>query len=68
MRAVNRIAASAAMTTSPSPADPRRLPAAAAGDGWQRFKAETIRLFHLYANWLVSISWKRFFVALGRCC
>ncbi len=29
---------------------------------WHRFSAEAVRLFHLYANWLVSISWKRFFV------
>jgi signal transduction histidine kinase len=51
------------MTPSPSPSDPapaRR--AAATTSGWQRFKAETVRLFHEYANWLVSISWKRFFV------
>jgi len=52
------------MTPSPSPADPS--PAAPPGGppatGWQRFKAETVRLFRLYANWLVSISWKKFFV------
>ena len=30
--------------------------------GWQRFASTAIRLFHEYANWLVSISWKRFFV------
>jgi len=29
---------------------------------WHRFSAEAVRLFHLYANWLVGISWKRFFV------
>jgi len=52
------------MTTSPSPADPSppAPPARPPATGWQRFKAETIRLFHQYANWLVSISWKRFFV------
>ena len=30
--------------------------------GWQRFANGAVRLFHDYANWLVSISWKRFFV------
>src|SRR5947208_13937685 len=50
------------MTPSPSPADNSPPPARQAATGWQRFKAETIRLFHQYANWLVSISWKRFFV------
>jgi len=51
------------MTPSPSPADDSSPPPVRrAPTGWQRFKAETIRLFHQYANWLVSISWKRFFV------
>ncbi|MBV8125608.1 MAG: histidine kinase [Paucibacter sp.] len=31
-------------------------------DRWQRFSAACVRGFHAYANWLVSISWKRFFV------
>ncbi|MEO8312116.1 MAG: histidine kinase [Caldimonas sp.] len=50
--------------TPSSPADqsPPQRPVRPPETGWQRFKAETIRLFHLYANWLVSISWKRFFV------
>ena len=30
--------------------------------GWQSFSAGAVRLFHDYANWLVGISWKRFFV------
>ena len=30
--------------------------------GWQRFADGSVRLFHDYANWLVSISWKRFFL------
>ncbi len=30
--------------------------------GWQRFASTAVRLFHEYANWLVSISWKRFFL------
>jgi hypothetical protein len=29
---------------------------------WQRFSAASVRSFHAYANWLVGISWKRFFV------
>ncbi len=33
---------------------------------WLRFSAAAVRYFHVYANWLVSISWKRFFLlALG---
>ncbi|MFG6485202.1 histidine kinase [Roseateles sp. BYS78W] len=27
---------------------------------WQRFSATVVRYFHLYAGWLVGISWKRF--------
>ena len=30
--------------------------------GWQRFANGSVRLFHDYANWLVSITWKRFFL------
>jgi hypothetical protein len=29
---------------------------------WQRFSSAVMRGFHIYANWLVSISWKRFIV------
>ncbi|MBT9490889.1 MAG: histidine kinase, partial [Paucibacter sp.] len=29
---------------------------------WQRFSAAALRVFHAYAGWLVSISWKRFIV------
>ena len=29
---------------------------------WRRFSAEAVRVFHLYANWLVGITWKRFAV------
>ncbi|MDH5540494.1 MAG: histidine kinase, partial [Rhizobacter sp.] len=38
----------AASTTNPS--------------AWQRFSAATVRGFHAYGNWLVGISWKRFFL------
>ena len=29
---------------------------------WQAFSAASVRSFHAYANWLVSISWRRFIV------
>ena len=29
---------------------------------WQRLSAAVLRVFHVYAGWLVSISWKRFIV------
>ncbi len=29
---------------------------------WQRMSVGAVRLFHEYANWLVGITWKRFFV------
>jgi hypothetical protein len=33
---------------------------------WQRFAAGALRAYHAYANWLVSITWRRFIVlALG---
>ena len=31
-------------------------------DLWKRIARDAVRLFHEYANWLVSISWKRFFL------
>jgi len=33
-----------------------------ARDLWKRIARDAVRLFHEYANWLVSISWKRFFL------
>jgi hypothetical protein len=30
--------------------------------GWQRFASASVRTFHAYGNWLVSISWTRFFL------
>jgi signal transduction histidine kinase len=43
------------------PIPPLRIPPTTpAAIWWQGFKAETVRLFHAYGNWLVSISWKRF--------
>jgi hypothetical protein len=49
-------------------AAPAAGPAAAASDAaallwrrrWQRFSAASVKAFHAYASWLVSISWKRF--------
>lgn len=29
---------------------------------WARLRDQTVRAFHVYANWLVGISWKRFVV------
>ncbi len=29
---------------------------------WQRFAGASVRAFHAYANWLIGISWRRFFV------
>ena len=29
---------------------------------WHRFSSGAVRLFHVYGNWLVSISWKLFFL------
>ena len=29
---------------------------------WQRFTAAALKAFHAYAGWLVTISWRRFFV------
>ena len=29
---------------------------------WQHYSAIAVRAFHVYANWLVSISWRRFIV------
>jgi hypothetical protein len=41
------------------PAPPRH---AAVPSGWQRFSSACVRAFHAYANWLVGISWWRFFL------
>ncbi len=38
--------------TSPTPAPTR----------WDRYSAALVRGFHAYGNWLVGISWKRFFL------
>jgi hypothetical protein len=39
---------------TPSPPPDNRV------DRWQALKAGSLRAFHRYASWLVSISWKRF--------
>jgi hypothetical protein len=46
----------AAMTADPS------SNAARWTERWQRFSSAALRAFHAYANWLVSISWRRFIV------
>lgn len=33
-----------------------------AQNAWQRFSERFMQLFHAYAGWLVSITWKRFFL------
>ena len=50
--------------SSPSPAPPAAPvpppPRPAARSGWHEFTAGALRAYHLYGNWLVSISWLRF--------
>jgi Histidine kinase/Histidine kinase-, DNA gyrase B-, and HSP90-like ATPase len=49
------------MTTAPpGPDAPPPPPGSAPPSGWQLFRAGVVAAFHQYANWLVSISWKRF--------
>jgi Histidine kinase len=43
----------------PSPVPPAAS-APPAGTWWQGFKADAVRVFHVYANWLVGITWTRF--------
>ncbi|HEY2558804.1 MAG TPA: histidine kinase [Caldimonas sp.] len=60
------------MTPSDPPPDPQPVPAPPPlplpppaprpASGWHAFTAGAVRLFHQYGNWLVSISWKRFFL------
>jgi hypothetical protein len=51
------------MSTAPPGADaPAPPPASRPPSGWQSFRAGVVAAFHQYANWLVSISWKRFFL------
>src|SRR6218665_1815519 len=35
-------------------------PPATLSHRWQRISSAVVRAFHVYANWLVGISWKRF--------
>ena len=44
------------MTSSFSPSPQQKLWI----ERWQRFSAAVVRYFHVYAGWLVGISWKRF--------
>jgi hypothetical protein len=43
--------------TAPTPATSASWP-----QRWQTFSSTTVRWFHLYANWLIGISWRRFLV------
>lgn len=51
---------------SPPPAAGAPLPPGSSGPPddwarrWQRFAAASVRAFHAYAGWLVSITWRRF--------
>ncbi|MDY0745083.1 histidine kinase [Paucibacter sp. R3-3] len=45
-----------------TPAAPSTPPSLTAYQRWQRFSSTAVRWFHIYANWLVGISWKRFIV------
>jgi len=42
--------------------NPSASPPPNARSTWQQFSAAALRAFHVYANWLVSISWRRFIV------
>ena len=49
--------------TASSPGSPDNPSSAALWhDRWLRFSAAAVLAFHAYANWLVSISWRRFIV------
>ena len=50
------------MTSPDSPRSDIPVPPPRPPSGWQSFTAGTMSVFRDYANWLVSISWKRFFV------
>ncbi len=39
---------------------PPNTAAAASPSAWHRFSSGAVRLFHVYGNWLVTISWKLF--------
>ena len=41
---------------------PTTLPPQPPSTRWQRLGSGSVRAFHAYATWLVSISWKRFFL------
>jgi len=43
--------------TAPQPANTASLQ-----QRWQTFSSTAVRWFHVYANWLISISWRRFIV------
>ncbi len=44
----------------PTPSRPTPPPGPTPLERWQRFSAASVRAFHAYAGWLVSITWKKF--------
>lgn len=52
--ALRTVAPKASTPMTAAPLSPTPL------ERWQRFSAAVMRGFHIYASWLVSISWKRF--------
>ena len=44
------------------PSVPSSPPTSGASSTWQRFASGAVQAFHAYAGWLVSISWRRFFL------
>ncbi|MBI5717945.1 MAG: histidine kinase [Burkholderiales bacterium] len=48
------------MTASPAPNPPAAATSVLWRQRWQRFAAASLKAFHAYATWLVSISWRRF--------
>jgi hypothetical protein len=50
------------MTTASAPLPPQPPTPPRIRPGWGQRLSPVVRAFHAYATWLVSISWKRFFV------
>ncbi len=60
---VHRVATVQSLQNGTDPMNPQNaLPEAPPPTRWQRLAATSVRAFHAYATWLVSITWKRFFL------